>query len=136
MRNAVIRRRSNKGLLGKSSSTLVARRPANMTVMTPENKTGLSRWYHEQGCRRDGRPIPLPIEVHYHHTNVEKTNWGDIVGITGGAFAAVAMGLMVLPSLVTALAFAIPLMVLSSLVVAVAIAKMRGLSLSSILFAS
>jgi hypothetical protein len=135
MRNAVIRRPSNKGLLGKASSTRVARRPTNMTVMTPSNRGELSRWYYDQEYRRDGRPISRPVEIHCHHINVEKSAWGNVVGIAGGTFAAAAMGLMLLPSLVTALVFAILFMVLGSLVVALAVSTLRGLPLSNILFA-
>jgi hypothetical protein len=135
MRNAVIRRPSNKGLLGKASSTRVARRPANMTVMTPPNQAELSRWYYDQEYRRDGRLIPRPVEIHYHHIKAEKRGWGHVLGIAGGTFAAAMMGLMLLPSVVTALVFAILWMVLGSTVVALAVSTFRGLSLSSLLFA-
>ena len=97
MRNAVVRRPSNKGLFGKASSTRVARRPTNITVMTPANQAERSRWYDDQEYRREGRPIPRPIEIHYHHTHVEKRDWGHVVGLAGGIFAAAALGLMLLP---------------------------------------
>jgi hypothetical protein len=133
MRNSVVRRPSNKGLLGKASSTRVARRPTNMTVMTPANQAELSRWYDDQEFRRPGRPIPRPVEIHYHHAHVEKRDWGNVVGLAGGTFAAAATGLMLLPSLVTALVFAILFMVLGSLVVALAVSTFRGLPLSRLL---
>ena len=133
MRNAVVRRPSNKGLLGKASSTRVSRRPANMTVMTPANQAELSRWYDEGEFRRAGRPIPRPVEIHYHHTRAEKRDWGNVVGLAGGTFAAAATGLMLLPSLVTALLFAILFMVLGSFVVALAVSTLRGLPLSHLL---
>ena len=131
MRNAVVRRPSNKGLFGKASSTRVGRRPTNMTVMAPPNQAELSRWYYDQEYRRDGHTIPRPVEIHCH----QKSNWGNVVGIAGGTFAAAVMGLMLLPSLVTALVFAILFMALGSLVVALAVSTLRGLPLSSLLFA-
>jgi hypothetical protein len=132
MRNAVVRRPSNKGLLGKASSTRVARRPTNMTVMTPANPAELSRWYDDQEYRRTG-PMPRPVEIHYHHAHVGKRDWGNVVGLAGGTFAAAATGLMLLPSLVTALVFAILFMVLGSLVVALAVSTFKGLPLSRLL---
>jgi hypothetical protein len=132
MRNAVVRRPSNKGLLGKASSTRVARRPTNMTVMTPANPAELSRWYDDQEYRRTG-PMPRPVEIHYHHTHVGKRDWGNVVGLAGGTFAAAATGLMLLPSLVTALVFAILFMVLGCLVVALAVSTFKGLPLSRLL---
>lgn len=133
MRNAVVRRPSNKGLLGKASSTRVARRPTNVTVMTPANQAELSRWYDDREFRRAGRPIPQPVEIYYHHPRVEKRDWGNVVGLAGGTFAAAATGLMLLPSLVTALVFAILFMVLGSLVVALSVSTFRGLPLSHLL---
>jgi hypothetical protein len=133
MRNAVVRRPSNKGLLGKASSIRVARRPTNVTVMTPATPAELSRWYDDQEYQRGGRPIPRPVEIHYHHTHVEKRDWGNVVGLAGGTFAAAAMGLMWLPSLVTALVFTILFMVLGCLVVAGAVSTFRGLPLSRLL---
>jgi hypothetical protein len=135
MRNAVVRRPSNKGLFGKASSTRVARRPTNITVMTPANQAELSPWYDDQQYRPEGRPIPRPIEIHYHHTHVEKRDWGHVVGLAGGTFAAAALGLMLLPSLVTALVFAILFVVLGSRVVALAGSALRGLPLSRLLLA-
>jgi hypothetical protein len=135
MRNGVVRRPSNKGLLGKASSTRVARRSTNMTVMTPPNQAELSRWYYDQEYRHDGRPIPRLVEVHYHHTKAEKSDRSNVVGIAGGTFAAAAMGLMLLPSFVTALLGATLFLVLGSLVVALAASTFRGLSLRSIFFA-
>jgi hypothetical protein len=133
MRNAVVRRPSNKGLFGKASSTRVARRPTNMTVMTPANQTEVSRWYDDQEYRRAGRPTRRPVEIHYHHTQVEKRDWGHVVGLAGGTFAAAAMGLMLLPSLVTALVLAILFMVLGSLVVALSVSTFKGLPLGHLL---
>jgi hypothetical protein len=133
MRNGVVRRPSNKGLLGKASSTRVARRSTNMTVMTPPNQAELPRGYYDQEYRRDGRPIPRVVEIHYH--NAKKSDWSNAVGIAGGTFAATVMGLMLLPSVVTALVGAILFMVLGCLVVALAVSTFRGLSLRSILFA-
>jgi hypothetical protein len=128
MRNAVIRRPSNKGLLGKASSTRVVRHPTNMTVMTPTSQAELSRY------RRDGHPIQRPMEIHYHHTSVEKSNWTNVMGVAGGTFAAAAMGLMLLPSLVTALVMAILFLVLGSLVGALVVSTLRGASLGTLLF--
>jgi len=135
MRSTVIRRPSNKGLLGKASSARVARRPTNMTVIAPPNQAELSRRYYDQEYRRNGRRIPRPVEIHYHQTDVGKSKWGNVVGIAGGTFAAAVMGLMLLPSLITALVFAILFMALGSLVVALAVSTFRGLPLSSFLFA-
>jgi hypothetical protein len=134
MRNAVIRRPSNKGLLGKASSIRVVRHPTNMTVMTPTNQAELSRWYHDGQNRRDGRPIQRPVEIHYHHTSVEKSNWTNVMGVAGGTFAAAAVGLMLLPSLVTALVGAILFLVLGSLAGALAVSTLRGASLGTLLF--
>ena len=138
MRNAVVRRRpSNKGLLGKASSTLVARPRTSLTNMTvtPANQVERLRWYPDQEYQRGDHPIPRPVEIHYHHSKVEKSNWANIVGVAGGTFAAAAMGLMLLPSLVTALGFAILFLVLGSLVAALVVSTFRGLPLGSILFA-
>lgn len=135
MRNAAVRRPSNKGLLGKASSTRVARRPTNLTVVTPANQTELSRRYDDQEYRREGRPIPRPIEIHHHHTHVEKRDWGHVVGLAGGTFAAATLGLMLLPSLVTALVFAILFVGLGSLLVALAVSALKGLPLSRLLLA-
>ena len=132
MRNAVTRRPSNKGLLGKASSTRVVRHPTNMTVMTPTNQAEQS--YHDQPYRRDGRPIQRPVEIHYHHTSVEKSNWTNVMGVAGGTFAAAAVGLMLLPSLVTALVVAILFLVLGSLAGALAVSTLRGSSLGTLLF--
>jgi hypothetical protein len=134
MRTTVIRRPSNKGLLGKASSTRVVRHPTNMTVMTPTNQAELSRWYHDQQYRRDGRPIQQPVEIHYHHTSVEKSNWTNVMGVAGGTFAAAAIGLMLLPSLVTALVVTILFLVLGSLVGALAVSTLRGSPLGTRLF--
>jgi hypothetical protein len=134
MRNAGIRRPSNKGLLGKASSTRVARRPTNMTVMPPANQAELSRWYHDKEYRRDGRPIPRPVEIHHHHTDAEKSDWTNVMGVAGGTFAAAMMGLMLLPSLLTAFVLAILFLVLGSLVAAFAVSTFRGSSLGTLLF--
>src|ERR1700751_2134827 len=83
MRNAVIRRPSNKGLLGKASSTLVVRRPTNMNVMTPTNQAKLPWSSHAQPYRRDRGPIQRPVEIHYHHTNGEKSDWTNVMGVAG-----------------------------------------------------
>jgi len=134
MRNGVVRRPSNKGLLGKASSTRVARRSTNMTVMTPPNQAELSRWYYDQEYRRDGRPIARRVEIHYHHTNGAKSDWSNVVGVAGGTFAAATMGLMLLPSFITALVGATLFLVLGCIVAALAVSTFRGLSLRSILF--
>ena len=128
MRNAVIRRPSNKGLLGKASSTRVLRHPTNMTVMTPTSQAELSRY------RRDSRPIRRPVEIHYHHTSVAKSNWTNVMGLAGGTFAAAAVGLMLLPSLLTALVVAILFLVLGSLAGALAVSTLRGSSLGTLFF--
>jgi hypothetical protein len=134
MKNAVIRRPSNKGLLGKASSTRVVRRPTNMTVMPPANQPELLRWSHDLEHRRDGRPIPRLVEIHYHHTGAQKSHWTNVMGMAGGTFAAAAMGLMLLPSLVTAFVWAILFLVLGSLVAAFAVSTLRGSSLGTLLF--
>jgi hypothetical protein len=134
MRNAVIRRPSNKGLLGKASSTLVVRRPTNMNVMTPTNQAELPRSYHDQPYRRDRSPIQRPVEIHYHHTNGEKSDWTNVMGVAGGTFAAATIGLMLLPSLVTALVVAILFLILGSLVGALAVSTLRGSSLGTLFF--
>ena len=134
MRNAVIRRPSNKGLLGKASSTRVVRHPANMTVMTPTKHAEPSRWYQDERYRRDSRPIRRPVEIHYHHTSVAKSNWTNVMGVAGGTFAAAAVGLMLLPSLLTALVVAILFLVLGSLASALAVSTLRGSSLGTLFF--
>jgi hypothetical protein len=105
-----------------------------MTVMTPANQAELSRWYHDEQYRRDGRPIQRPVEIHYHHTSAEKSNWTNVMGVAGGTFAAAAVGLMLLPSLLTALVVAILFLVLGSLAGALAVSTLRGASLGTLLF--
>ena len=134
MRNAVIRRPSNKGLFGKASSTRVVRRSTNMTVIPPANQAELSRWYHDPEYRRDRHPTPRLVEIHYLRTDGEKSDWTNVMGVAGGTFAAAAMGLMLLPSLVTGFVLAILFLVLGSLVAAFAVSTLRGSSLGSLLF--
>ena len=134
MRNAGIRRPSNKGLLGKASSTRVVRRSTNMTVIPPANQAELSRWYHDPEYRRDRHPIPRLVEIHYLRTDGKKSDWTNVMGVAGGTFAAAAMGLMLLPSLVTGFVLAILFLVLGSLVAAFAVSTLRGSSLGSLLF--
>lgn len=136
MKNAIVRRPSNKGLFGKASSARVVRRSANMTVMTPANQFERSQWNYENYSH--GRPIHR-VEVHYYQTikvsNRDRTSWTDAMGIFGGIFAVATLALMVLPSLVTSLVGVILLGPLCLLVVGRAVSRFRGLALSRMLFA-
>jgi VIT1/CCC1 family predicted Fe2+/Mn2+ transporter len=140
MKKAIVRRPSNKGLLGKASSARVVRRSANVTVMTPENQFERSQWNYENYSH--GRPIHR-VEVHYHQTirvsNRGRTSWTGVMGIFGGAFAVATLALMLLPSLVTFLIASLVCVILLGplclLVVGLGLSKFRGLALSRMLFA-
>ena len=136
MKNAIVRRPSNKGLLGKASSARVVRRSASMTVMRPANPFELSQWNYENYSH--GRPAHR-VDVHYYQTikvsNRDSTRWTDVMGLFGGTFAVATLALMLLPSLITSLVCVILLGPLCLLVVGLVVSKVRGLALSRMLFA-